>query len=105
MIGTIMRNSFRVGELEHPDEYTYLPGFAPPAILAPASDRDGVAGAVGRGAASVPVDSEPRVQTNLNGVTGDPMDVDIDLSWWEGAEPADAMALDAMLDVCLAAGS
>ncbi|KAI1840823.1 hypothetical protein JX265_006936 [Neoarthrinium moseri] len=78
--------SYREGELEHWDDYSYIDGYEPVAI----EDMEMVGG----------IDSTNAI---TNGeFESEPMD--IDEPWgWQGTDPADLLDLDSVLDSCLAA--
>ena len=79
--------SYRDGELEHWDDYSYLEGYTPQDLKV---GKDGVIEVV-----------EPEALTN--GVNH-PDAMEIDDQWgWEGADEADGKMLDSVLDSCLAA--
>jgi transcriptional coactivator HFI1/ADA1 len=84
--------SYREGELENWDDYTYVDG------RERITDLDGdveMGGVNGTGKASEPL---------TNGVGhGDQMDIDNDM-WWEGADATDGDFLNGVLDSCLAVG-
>ncbi|KAI1331781.1 transcriptional regulator of RNA polII, SAGA, subunit-domain-containing protein [Xylariaceae sp. FL0255] len=81
--------AYREGELEHYNNYTYIPGYKPPRIQeeTPYSKES--------------VDSNgDTIMTN--GVAGDPMDVDEEPSAWAGAAAQDMASLNNVLDGLLA---
>ncbi|KAK4237417.1 transcriptional regulator of RNA polII, SAGA, subunit-domain-containing protein [Achaetomium macrosporum] len=93
---TIIRSviySYREGELENWDEYTYVDGRQRIVDLDGDVEMGEVNGAAGKAEAL----------TNGVGHGGDQMDIDNDL-WWEGADAADGDFLNGVLDSCLAAG-
>jgi transcriptional coactivator HFI1/ADA1 len=85
-----MMHSYKEGELEHWDDYTWLPGHEP--LPQPSST-----------AAAPKVNGESAHLPNGH-AAADMMDIDSD-TWWEGAEQQDMSALDSVLDSCLAVGS
>lgn len=85
--------SYREGELENWNDYTYVDGRE---RIAELEDEDVEMGGVNGPAKAK--GSEPRT----NGVGhGDAMDIDSDM-WWEGADATDGDFLDGVLDSCLA---
>jgi transcriptional coactivator HFI1/ADA1 len=106
-------NDYREGELENWNNYSYLPGYAPrPLRKRPQAVVEALAPAAAAAAAVV-------ATTNVGGTGGtaaaagqtaaasatdhDAMEVDSGMHW-EGTGDNDLAALDAVLDVCLAAG-
>jgi transcriptional coactivator HFI1/ADA1 len=82
-------SSYHEGELEHWEDYTWVPGHEPR----------------GRVTEMEPASAIPASAiTELPNGHSDEMELDPD-SWWDGADPQDQNSLDAALDACLAVGS
>jgi transcriptional coactivator HFI1/ADA1 len=80
--------SYREGELENWDDYTWIDGTDMTPAKVKAEPTSGINGGTSH--------------SLTNGHT-DAMEVDSDV-WWEGAEADDMSALDSVLDSCLAIG-
>ncbi|KAL1849143.1 hypothetical protein VTK73DRAFT_9938 [Phialemonium thermophilum] len=101
--------SYREGELEDWEDYTWLDGRGRPSFRK--SDGAAVAATADVGAAAGEKEKMDALQIKAqkslpNGVVdhgGDPMDVDDGLNW-EGADPSDGDFLNGVLDSCLAVG-
>lgn len=95
--------SYREGELENWDDYTYVDGRE---RVTEADEDIEMGGVNGVGpAVKPPPPPPPQPEVPLtNGVGhGDVMDIDSDM-WWEGGEAADGDFLNGVLDSCLAVG-
>jgi transcriptional coactivator HFI1/ADA1 len=89
VLTTTILNNYREGELEHWDDYTWIPGQE----AAPAMAKTSASAKLNGGSSYLP-----------NGHAVELMDIDTEM-WWDGAETQDATALDSVLDSCLAVGS
>lgn len=97
--------SYREGELENWDDYTYVDGRDRVTDL----DEDVVMGGVNGTAAATAATTTTATATTkseplVNGVGhGDLMDIDNDM-WWQGGDTADGDLLNGVLDSCLTVG-
>ncbi|KAK3900161.1 transcriptional coactivator HFI1/ADA1 [Staphylotrichum tortipilum] len=92
--------SYREGELENWDDYTYVDGRE---RVTDADEDVEMGGVNGAGpVVKAPPPAEPPL-TNGVGHGDDAMDIDNDM-WWEGGETADGDFLNGVLDSCLAVG-
>ncbi|KAI8633831.1 transcriptional regulator of RNA polII, SAGA, subunit-domain-containing protein [Xylariaceae sp. FL1651] len=82
-VRTLVLHTHRDGELDHHDNYTFLPGHTPSHFDTEASNH-GVGG------------SGPSIMTN--GAVPEPMDIDEEEPAWEGTSAEDNQLLNSMLD-------